>query len=128
MPEHTTGTAKKAIHRKNLKSPDETRPFGKGKIEVVALGEFIVGRSTHEPGWRWSEHVKPIAKTDRCEAHHLGYVIQGRMRVKGADGSEEEIGPGDAFVIQPGHDAWTVGNEAVVLLDFKGSVGYAKPK
>lgn len=128
MAQHTAGTAKKPIHRKNLKTPDETRQFGKGKIDVVTLAEFTIGRSTHEPGWKWSEHVKPIAKTDRCEAHHVGYVVQGRMKVRGADGSEEELSAGDAFVILPGHDAWTLGSEPAILLDFKSAAGYAKPK
>jgi uncharacterized cupin superfamily protein len=74
------------------------------------------------------ERVKPIAKTDRCEVHHVGYVVQGRMKIVGRDGSEDEIKAGDGFVIPPGHDAWTVGNETVILLDFKGSPEYAKQK
>jgi hypothetical protein len=121
----TTGK-KAAVHKKSLHSPDETRPFGKGKLEVVNVGGVTVGRSHHEPGWKWSEHVKPIAKTDRCEVHHVGYVVQGRMKIVGRDGAEEEIKAGDGFVILPGHDAWTVGNETAILLDFKGSPEYAK--
>ncbi len=119
---------KKSVHRKSLHSPDETRKYAKGKIDVVEVSGVTVGRSHHEPGWRWSEHVKPIAKTDRCEVRHMGYIVQGRMRIAGLDGSEDDITAGDVFVIPPGHDAWTVGTETVILIDFKGSPEYAKPK
>ena len=116
--------------RKSFDSPEETRPFeaGKGHLDLVNLDAGPVGRAVFEPGWQWSKHVKPIAKTDRCEVNHLGYVVQGRMKIVGRDGSEEEIKAGDGFVIPPGHDAWTVGNETVILLDFKGSPEYAKQK
>jgi quercetin dioxygenase-like cupin family protein len=76
-------------------------------------------RTQHEPGWRWTQDVKPLVKTDRCEARHVGYVVQGRLKVVGRDGAEDELRAGDGFVIPPGHDAWTVGNEAVILLDVK---------
>ena len=90
----------------------------------IASGTALKG--TFEPGWRWSEHVKPIAETDSCQAAHLGYVLSGRMHIVMDDGTEGEVGPGDAFSIPPGHDAWTVGDEACVLVDF-GQVGdYAK--
>jgi len=128
MADAPTTEKKAAVHKKSLHSPDETRPFGKGKLEVVNVGGVTIGRSHHEPGWKWSDHVKPIAKTDRCEVHHVGYVVQGRMKIVGRDGSDEEIKAGDGFVIPPGHDAWTVGNETVILLDFKGSPEYAKQK
>jgi quercetin dioxygenase-like cupin family protein len=117
----------KTLEAKSLDSPDETRPFvDKGKTDVVKLGGVTVGRGVFEPGWRWSEHVKPIAGTDSCEAPHTGYVVSGRMRVVMDDGAEAEVGPGDAFVIAPGHDAWTVGDEACVLVDFSGMEHYAK--
>lgn len=116
-----------AVHKKSLNSPDETRTFGKGKAEVVNVDGVTVIRLHYEPGWKWSEHVKPIAKTDRCEVQHVGYMVQGRLHIVSRDGAEGEINAGDGFVIPPGHDAWTVGNETVILLDLKGSPGGAKP-
>jgi len=106
-----------AVHKKGLDSPDETRTFGKGKAEVVNVGGVSIFRLHYEPGWRWSEHIKPMAKTDRCEVRHVGYMVQGRLKIVGRDGSEGELEAGDAFVIPPGHDAWTVGNETAILLD-----------
>ena len=117
---------KAAVHKKRLDSPDETRPFGKGKLELVNVDGVTIVRTHHEPGWKWSQDVKPMAKTDRCEVQHVGYIVQGRLKIVGRDGSEGEINAGDGFVIPPGHDAWTVGNETVILLDFKGSPGDAK--
>jgi mannose-6-phosphate isomerase-like protein (cupin superfamily) len=121
MADAPTTEKKAAVHKKNLHSPDETRPFGRGKVEIVNVGGVTMVRTQHDPGWRWSQDVRPFAKTDRCEAQHVGYVVQGRLKVVGRDGSEGEINAGDGFVIPPGHDAWTVGNETVILLDFKGS-------
>jgi quercetin dioxygenase-like cupin family protein len=106
-----------AVHKKSLDAPDETRTFGKGKAEVVNVGGASIFRLHYEPGWKWSEHIKPVAKTDRCEVRHVGVMIQGRLKVVGRDGSEGELKAGDAFVIPPGHDAWTVGNETAILLD-----------
>ena len=119
MADAKTTEKKAAVHKARFDSADETHPFGRGKAEVVNLGGVKVGRTTHEPGWRWSQDIKPRAKTDRCEAQHVGYIVQGRFRIVGRDGSEEEISAGDTFVIPPGHDAWTVGNEKVILLEFK---------
>jgi quercetin dioxygenase-like cupin family protein len=114
--------------RKSLDTPDETRPFedGKGKLELVNTDNGPVGRARFEPGWRWSEHVKPIAKTDSCEAAHAGYVISGRMKVVMNDGTEDEFGPGDLMIIPPGHDAWVVGDDAMVVVDWTGFGDYAK--
>ena len=85
---------------------------------------------TFEPGWRWSESVGPIAGTKSCEVHHNGYCVQGRMRVRMDDGAEQEVGPGDVFVLPPGHDAWVVGEEPCVVYDFAGQMAtdYAKPQ
>jgi mannose-6-phosphate isomerase-like protein (cupin superfamily) len=115
------------MEAKSLEAPDESRPFAShGHMDVVQVGEATVGRGVFEPGWRWSVAVKPIAGTDSCQAHHTLYVLSGRMGVRMDDGSESEVGPGDVAVIPPGHDAWTVGDEACVLVDF-GQVGdYAK--
>jgi quercetin dioxygenase-like cupin family protein len=114
---------------KSLNTPDETRPFAsKGRAEIVNVGGMTVGRGTFEPGWRWSEHVKPIAKTDSCQAAHAAYIVSGRMQVRMEDGTEKEVGPGDIMVAAPGHDAWVIGSEPCVMVDFGASVGqYAKP-
>jgi quercetin dioxygenase-like cupin family protein len=116
--------------RKSLNSPEETRPFaeGKGQLELVNMDSGPVGRATFEPGWRWSEHVKPIAGTDSCQAAHMGYYVSGRMKVMMDDGEEAEFSPGDFAVIPPGHDAWTVGDEPCVVIDWQGFADYAKPK
>ena len=117
-----------SAEQKNVNSPDETRPFEKGKVEVVKIGGGTVGRATFEPGWQWSKHVKPIAKTEWCEAPHFGYTISGRAVIKMADGKEYETGPGNVFHVPPGHDAWVVGDEAWVSIDWVGMKDYAKPK
>lgn len=113
--------------RKSLDSPEEVRPFqDKGRLELVNLEQGPVGRGTFEPGWRWSSHVKPIAGTDSCQSAHVGYVVGGRMAVRMDDGEEVEFGPGDVMVCPPGHDAWTVGDEPCVLVDWQGFADYAK--
>jgi hypothetical protein len=112
---------------RNIDSPDETRPFqGHGHMDVVTLGDFTLGRGVFEPGWRWSTDVKPIAGTESCQVLHTGICLSGQMAVAMDDGTEVQIGPGDVVVIAPGHDAWTVGEEACVLLD-TGVAAYAKP-
>jgi mannose-6-phosphate isomerase-like protein (cupin superfamily) len=116
------------LEAKSLDTPDETRPFvSKGHMEVVQLGDTTVGRGVFEAGWRWSECVKPIAGTSSCQAHHTLYILAGRMGIRMDDGTEMEIGPGDAAIIPPGHDAWTIGDEACVGVDFTGVARYAKP-
>ncbi len=110
------------LETKSLDSPDETRPFEKGRAEVVALGAMTVGRAVLEPGWRWSQHVKPIVGTDSCQVAHTGYVVSGHLKVVMDDGSEGEAGAGDAYVIPPGHDAWTVEDETFISVDFSGSM------
>ena len=116
------------IAAKKFSNPDETRQFaGKGYMDIVKVEGVTVGRGTFEPGWRWSVNVKPIVGTESCQAAHVGYMVSGRMAVKMDDGTEAEAGPGEVVVIAPGHDAWIVGNETCVLLDFGASVGqYAK--
>jgi len=116
------------LEAKNVDSPDERRDFvDKGHADIVNLEAGTFGRGTFAPGWKWSEHVKPIAGTDSCQSHHRGYVVSGRMKVVMDDGSEVEVGPGDIFDMPPGHDAWTVGDDPCVLVDFQGFGGYAKP-
>ncbi len=111
-----------------FEAPDETRAFndGMGKLDLVGIGQLQIGRGTFEPGWRWSEHVKPLVGTDSCEAAHTGYVLEGRMAVRMDSGEELEYGPGDAFYMEPGHDAWIVGDERCVLLDVTGMGDYAR--
>ena len=115
------------LTRKNFDSPDETRPMPGGEVVVVDLGGIKAMRITFLPGWRWSQNVKPIAGTDSCQVHHIGYQLSGRLAVRADDGSEQEYGPGDVYSILPGHDAWVVGDEAVVSVDFRGAETYAKP-
>jgi quercetin dioxygenase-like cupin family protein len=114
--------------RRSLNSPEEVRKFeaGSGQLELVNTDSGAVGRATFEPGWRWSEHVKPIAQTDSCQAAHLGYFVSGRMNVVMDDGEEMEFGSGDFAVIPPGHDAWVVGSEPCVVIDWQGFADYAK--
>jgi quercetin dioxygenase-like cupin family protein len=115
------------LEGKNLDSPDESRSFENGRLDVVNIGNVTVGRAVFEPGWQWSKHVKPIAQTESCEVPHVGYVVSGRMGIKMDNGEEREFGPDDAFVIAPGHDGWTVGEEPCVVLDFSGGAEeYAK--
>jgi mannose-6-phosphate isomerase-like protein (cupin superfamily) len=115
-----------SLEKKSFDQPDETRPIDKGTVEVVELDGATVMRTTFEPGWRWSECVKPVVGTESCQTHHVGYAISGRMHVVMDDGTELEIGPGEAMQIPPGHDAWIVGDEPYVGVDFKGGPGYAK--
>ena len=114
--------------RKSLDTPEETRAFeaGMGQLELVNTENGLVGRATFQPGWKWSEHVKPIAKTDSCQAAHTGYFISGRMIVVMDDGEQMEFGPGDFMSAAPGHDAWIVGDEACVVIDWQGFADYAK--
>lgn len=111
----------------SIDSPQEIRPFQHhGHMDVVTLGDFTLGRGVFEPGWRWSDDVKPIAGTESCQTRHTGFCLSGRMSVRLDDGTEMAIGPGDVVLIEPGHDAWTVGDEPCVLLD-TGVAAYARP-
>lgn len=109
--------------------PDEERMFldGKGSLKIYKLGDAIIGRGTFKPGWRWSQHVKPIAGTDSCQAEHTGLMLTGTMCVRMDDGQELEFHAGDTFHMRPGHDAWIVGDETCELLDFSGATHYAVP-
>jgi hypothetical protein len=121
----TMPSTKLQVKRGN--TPDESRPFvAHGHAEIHKIGDGVVMRGVFEPGWKWSQDVAPIAGTKSCQAPHLGYVIQGRMKIRMDDATEKEIGPGDFFQINPGHDAWVVGSEDCILLDFAGYSDYAK--
>ncbi|MBK5229829.1 MAG: cupin domain-containing protein [Thermoleophilia bacterium] len=117
-----------ALTKKQFSSPDEVRPFEQdmGQAAMVEIGGRMIGRGVYQPGWRWSEHVKPIAHTDSCEVLHLGMVMAGRMRVTMDDGKQIEIAEGDVFEIPPGHDAEVLGDTACELIDFGDITEYAK--
>ena len=114
------------IEVKLLDKPDETRRFEKGKIQLVKFGDVTVGRAVFEPGWKWSKHVKPIAKTKSCEAPHFQYHVSGVLHIAMDDGTETDVGPGQISLLSSGHDAWVVGDEPVVVVDFQGAMDYAK--
>jgi len=115
-----------SYEHKSYRAPDETRTFGHGKAEILNIGGGAVGRLTLQPGWRWSNDVKPIAGTEWCEAPHFQYQVSGRMHIKMADGTEFEAGPGDITSLPSGHDAWVVGDEPVIVVDWYGATKYAK--
>ncbi len=116
-----------SMHKKNITRPDAQRTFEKGRVDVAAVGGVTFGRATLQPGWKWSTCVKPLVNTASCQAAHVQYQVSGRLHVVMDDGTEEEFGPGDIGVIPPGHDAWVVGNEPVVVIDISGMAEYAKP-
>lgn len=112
---------------RSINQPDETRRFEKGRVELVSLAGGTVGKGTFEPGWVWSKHVKPLAKTEWCQGAHVQYNLAGRLHVKMQDGTEFECGPGDVVSIPPGHDAWVVGDEPLIVIDWASFESYAKP-
>ena len=107
------------VEVRDFDAPDETRTPSKTRIDVVRMAGTTAARFTFEPGWRWSECVKPVAGTDSCQARHVGVVHAGRIGVRHEDGTEIEVGPGRAYVIEPGHDAWVVGDETFVGYEFE---------
>ena len=111
---------------KRFDTPDETRPFDKGKVDLLNIGGATIGRLTLEPGWRWSEHVKPVAGTELCESPHFQYHVSGTLRVRMADDTEFDVGPGEVSMLLPGHDAWVVGDEPVTVVDWGGAHSWAK--
>jgi hypothetical protein len=114
------------VERRDFNTPDDVRRPAKTTVELVNLGERVVGRYTYEPGWRWTECIKPVAGTERCEVEHIGYVISGRLHVSHDDGTEGEVGPGDVYRVAPGHVGWVVGDEPAVFIEFQGAAAYAK--
>ena len=115
------------LRKKQFDRPDEVRTVEKGRIELVELGELAVGRAIFEPGWRWSDHVKPIVGTESCQVHHVGYVVSGHLHVEMTDGASIELVGGDTFEVPPGHDAWVVGDEPWVSVDYAGRRLFAQP-
>jgi hypothetical protein len=116
----------KVTEKKDFKAPDEVRTFDKGRAELLKVGGGVVGRLVLQPGWQWSKHVKPIAKTEWCEAPHFQYHVSGRLHIRMADGTEFEAGPGEITCLPARHDAWVVGNEPVVIVDWFGASHYAE--
>lgn len=114
------------LRRKRFDKPDELRTVEKAQIQLVELGELALGRTTFEPGWRWSEHVKPIVGTESCQIHHIGVVLSGQLHVELNEGASLELVEGDVFEVPPGHDAWVVGDEPWVSLDYAGRRMFAK--
>jgi uncharacterized cupin superfamily protein len=111
---------------RNFNTPDEVRKFSHGRVEIINIGGGTVGRLILEPGWRWSVDVKPIAGTEWCEAPHFQYVVSGCVHVLMADGNEFDLKAGDVNTLPSGHDAWVVGNEPAIAVDWFGAVNYAK--
>ena len=111
---------------KDFRKPDEVREFPKGRLELIKIGGATVGRAVFEPGWKWSTSVQPLVKTKSCEAPHFQYHVSGVLRIKMDDGAEFDCRPGDVSLLPSGHDAWVIGNEPVVVVDFQGMIDYAK--
>jgi hypothetical protein len=110
---------------KRFESPDEVRTFEKGRFEIIKLGGMTIGRATYEPGWKWSQHVGPVAGSPLCQVEHVGLVISGQAACAMHDGRCYVMKPGDTFYIGPGHDSWVVGDEPYVSLHFLGAETYA---
>ena len=110
---------------RRFEDADERREFPGGFVDVLSIGPLTFGLETLLPGWRWSKDVRPIAGTDRCEFHHVGYQISGRCAAEDRDGTVTEMGPGDLFDMPPGHDAWVIGDEPCTTVDFQGVAGWA---
>jgi hypothetical protein len=114
------------IEHKTFARPDEVRTFPNGRVEILGVGGGEVGRLVLNPGWRWSTDVKPLAKTSSCEAPHFQYHVSGKLAIRMDDGTEFIAGPGDITSLPKGHDAWVVGEEPVVVVDWFGASNYAK--
>jgi quercetin dioxygenase-like cupin family protein len=120
-----------SVHRFEVKShdtPDETRTPNKTRVDVVRLEGFTIGRFTFEPGWRWSECIKPVVGTDSCQVSHVGYAVSGQATIRLADGTEQTIRPGQSYTIPPGHDAWVEGDEPFVAIEVMSAEQFAKPQ
>ncbi len=116
----------KTTEHRTFDEADEIREFANGRVEILKVGGVDIGRLVLQPGWRWSNDVKPIAKTESCEAPHFQYHVNGRLGILMDDGEEFIAGPGDVTSLPSGHDAWVVGDEPVVLVDWFGATSYAK--
>src|SRR3990170_291350 len=115
------------VEARSFQEADETITFDHGHIDLVKVSSLAIGREVLDPGWRWSVHVKPIVGTERCEFHHVLFLLEGRMSVETRNREIREIGAGFVVDVAPGHDAWVVGDKPVVSIYFQGVVGWAKP-
>lgn len=118
----------KIAELKSFGKADEVREFPKGRLELIKIGGITIGRATFEPGWRWSSSLQPIVKAKSCEAPHLQYHVAGILRIKMDDGTEFDCRAGDVSFLPAGHDAWVIGNDPVVVVDFQGMIEYGKRK
>jgi hypothetical protein len=118
-------TDRQETEHRSFTAPDETRTFENGRAEILKIGGAEIGRLVFSPGWRWSHDLKPIAGTELCEAPHFQYHVSGTLRVQMADGTTFDARPGDVTSLPAGHDAWVVGDEQVVLVDWFGASEYA---
>ncbi|HJU41370.1 MAG TPA: cupin domain-containing protein [Vicinamibacterales bacterium] len=111
---------------KAFANPDQVRTFPRGRLELVTIGGATIGRAVFEPGWRWATSVQPLANTKSCEAPHFQYHVAGVLRIRMDDGTEFDCRPGEISLLPSGHDAWVVGDEPAIVVDFQGMVDYAR--
>ncbi|MFC5175283.1 cupin domain-containing protein [Nocardioides taihuensis] len=119
-------TRRQTVEQADFATPDEVRAFERGRAEILSIGGTEIGRLVLEPGWRWSDHVKPVAGTELCEAPHFQYHVSGTLRIRTEDGRELDATPGQVTSLPAGHDAWVVGDEPVVVVDWFGASHYAE--
>ncbi|MDQ0261101.1 cupin domain-containing protein [Sinomonas atrocyanea] len=117
-----------SLNVKSHDDPDEKRRPDKSEIDLVTVGDYTIGRLTFAPGWRWSDCIKPVAGTDTCQNNHVGYCVSGTLEVRLATGESATITAGSSYTIPPGHDAWVVGEEKFVGLEFLSAAVFAKPE
>jgi len=122
----SNGMSVSTLSVKSHDTPDEVRSPAKTRVEVVRLPGFTIGRFNLQPGWRWSECIKPVVGTASCQLGHVGHVVSGRLTIRLDDGSQKTIGPGESYTIPPGHDAWVEGNEPFVCIEVMSAEQYAK--
>jgi hypothetical protein len=115
-----------SVEWRDFGSPDETRTPEKTRVELVTLAGGEIGRYTFQPGWRWSECIKPVVGTESCQVDHVGYLLSGTLGVRHEDGTETEVRAGSVYRISPGHDGWTIGDEPVVAIEFQGAAHFAE--
>jgi quercetin dioxygenase-like cupin family protein len=115
------------LESKSHDAPDEVRSPDKARIDIVRMEGFTIGRFTFQPGWRWSESIKPVVGTDACQNSHVGYAVSGTLTIRMDDGTERTIRPGESYTIPPGHDAWVVGDEPAVVIEVMSAEQFAKP-
>jgi quercetin dioxygenase-like cupin family protein len=116
------------LEAKSHDNPDETRTPAKTRVDVVRLEGFTIGRFTFEPGWRWSECIKPVVGTDSCQLSHVGYAVSGQATIQLDDGTQQTIRPGQSYTIPPGHDAWVDGGAPFVAIEVMSAEQFAKPQ